>query len=563
MKLFRSINVKIWLCVGVAFAGFLVATIFTYQANSRFTENLTVIRNTVFPLALKGTEVVSLFQKQAKFFEDAFLLGEEEALARGKELSVIINALLEEMIALEAKQLNKSDMRLMALAKSYATYAQLAGETYEKLVNGEALEALQGQVQKVGRSYAELGSLLERNSLELVAAVENGIEHETRIAGSNTSFLLFLFGAMVAISSIIIRIVANRVLLKPLKRIQEMVKILSKGEISADNRIQSQSQDEIGDLSRELDQMADTLANKVQLAEQIAGGDLDAKVSLASADDVLGKSLQKMLVMLSRVISQVKASSANVATGSQSMNVAAQYMSHGAANQAASAEEASSSIEEMTANIRQNAVNALETEKIARKVANDALEGGQAVKDTLAAMKDIAQNILIVEEIARQTNLLALNAAIEAARAGVHGKGFSVVAAEVRKLAERSQVAAGEINELANRSVGVAEKAGGLLEVIVPNIQKTSELVREISAASKEQHAGAEQIMQSIHSLDKVIQQNSASAEEMAATTEELSTQVEQLEEIVTFFKGTDNFSIVENIPIESVRHTFPSLVNL
>jgi methyl-accepting chemotaxis protein len=561
MKLFRSINVKIWLCVGVAFVGFLVATIFTYQANSRFSTNLTEIRDVDFPLALKGVEAVSLFKKQAKFFEDAFLLGDEDAVAGGKELTSAIEALLREMIALEAQNAHQSDVRLAELAKNYSVYAPLAGETYERLAFGEDFSALQGQVQTVGKQYAELLELFEENSATLISAVENGIEQEKGTAGSNTTFLLVLFCVVVVLSVLIIRIIMGRVLIKPIQQIQDMVRALARGEISEENRILSQSRDEIGDLARELDNMADGLAAKAQLAEQISDGDLDAQVSLASDVDALGISLQKMLGILRNVISQVKSSAGNVSSGSQSLNVAAQYMTQGAGNQAASVEEASSSIEEMTANIRQNADNALETEKIAKHVANDAIAGGEAVVDTVVVMKDIAEKIVIIEEIARQTNLLALNAAIEAARAGEHGKGFAVVAAEVRKLAERSQIAAGEINELSTRSVDVAEKAGGLLEVIVPNVQKTSELVQEITAASKEQNSGAEQITQSIQALDRVIQQNSASAEEMASTAEELSTQAEQLEGMVTFFKM--NESGKDEITLKGTSEENPKLYPL
>jgi len=179
----------------------------------------------------------------------------------------------------------------------------------------------------------------------------------------------------------------------------------------------------------------------------------------------------------------------------------------------------------------------METEKIATKSAEEANKGGEAVVKTVAAMKEIAEKIMIIEEIARQTNLLALNAAIEAARAGEHGKGFAVVAAEVRKLAERSQVAAGEINELSSNSVDIAESAGRVLTELVPNIQKTAELVQEISAASREQDAGAEQIAKSIQQLDAVIQQNASASEEMASTAEELSSQSEQLAEMMSFFK--------------------------
>ena len=285
------------------------------------------------------------------------------------------------------------------------------------------------------------------------------------------------------------------------------------------------------------------LAKGVDFATQVAAGDLTAAIDVNQKDEIgaLAKALQNMIGKLSAIVTEVKDAAENVNSGSQSLSATSEEMSQGATEQAASAEEASSSMEEMAANIRQNADNALQTEKIAVKSSDDARDSGQAVSQTVEAMKNIAEKISIIEEISRQTDLLALNAAIEAARAGEHGKGFAVVASEVRKLAERSQSAAGEIAKLSGDSVEVAEKAGLMLTKLVPDIQQTSELVKEISAASNEQTTGAEQINLAIQQLDQVIQQNTSASEEMASTSEELANQAEQLKEIISFFKiGSD-----------------------
>ncbi len=286
-----------------------------------------------------------------------------------------------------------------------------------------------------------------------------------------------------------------------------------------------------------------------EIAASIAGGDLTVSFDNKKYDDQsVYAAMKSMTENLVDIMTNVKSAAGNVSSGSQELSSSAQQMSQGSTEQAASTEEVSSSMEEMGSNIRQNADNAMETEKISTKAAQDASESGTAVSSAVGAMKEIATKISIIEEIARQTNLLALNAAIEAARAGEHGKGFAVVASEVRKLAERSQTAAGEISELSSTSVDVAEKAGQMLLKLVPDIKKTAELVQEISAASREQNNGVEQINRAILQLDQVVQQNASASEEVASTSEELSSQAEQLQAAIEFFKTKSNGNGSSNI---------------
>ena len=280
----------------------------------------------------------------------------------------------------------------------------------------------------------------------------------------------------------------------------------------------------------------------VTFAETIAFGDLTTAIDVNQGDEIgkLADSLKNMQKKLKQVVIDVQGAAEQVAGGSGQLAESSEEMSQGATEQAANAEEVSSSLEEMGASIQQNADNAAQTEKIAGQAAGDVAEGGQVVLEAVEAMKEIAEKINIVEGIARQTNLLSLNAAIEAARAGEHGKGFAVVATEVGKLAANSQKSAAEILELAKSSVVKADEAGNKIQAIVPDIQKTAELVSEINASSSEMNSGIGQINKAMLQLDQVIQQNAAAAEESSSMSEELTAQAHQLLELIGFFK-TDN----------------------
>ncbi|APQ14324.1 methyl-accepting chemotaxis protein [Pseudomonas oryzihabitans] len=330
-----------------------------------------------------------------------------------------------------------------------------------------------------------------------------------------------------------------------------------------------------------LDARADASAHQGDFRRIVAGinGTLDAIVApLSEAMGVMGglsqgdlsrtvqgdyqgqllelkNSINGTVGKLNEIIGEVRVSADALASASEEISATAQSMSQASTEQAASVEETSASIEEMSASIAQNTENAKVTDGMAGKAAREADEGGQAVGETLVAMKTIADKIGIVDDIAYQTNLLALNAAIEAARAGEHGKGFAVVAAEVRKLAERSQVAAQEIGTVAKSSVALAERAGSLLDEMVPSITKTSDLVQEIASASEEQSSGVEQINGAMMQLSQITQQNASASEELAATAEEMSGQAEQLQRLMGFFH-TGEARVVQHLEraIEQAR---------
>jgi len=434
-------------------------------------------------------QVLALSRKNSKAEANALLEGE------GKTLFSSVSVQLSKLIKLNhdgAEAASATNQRTFEAANSALTLA-VALAVLLTAVSGYLL------MRSITRP-------LNQVSAAAAAVVEGHLEHEVDDRG-------------------------NDELARLLTQFKQILMTLQKRRQDDDRRLtETESQ------ALAAQQVAQEIGEAVDAANQ---GDFAHRISLNGKQgfhaELCGK-FNELIDTVSGTISEVRSAADQLTAASNQVSQTSQSLSHSASQQAANVEETTASLQEMSASVKGNADSAMVTDGIATQAAQQAQQSGDAVNQTMDAMKAIATKISIIDDIAYQTNLLALNAAIEAARAGEHGKGFAVVAAEVRKLAERSQVAAQEIGNLAGSSVNLAEKAGGLLAQMVPSIHKTSELVQEIAAASGEQSTGVAQITGAMNHLNSATQQTASASEQLSATAEQLSAQAAQLQELMGYF---------------------------
>jgi methyl-accepting chemotaxis protein len=526
-KLFLGFGAVLLLLAGVGIAGRLLASSLTSEFGNLYRSNV----HAAIDLSSAERALWEL-----RFALPNYLTGDAKARDRIRQDAPRWVAIIDKSIASYASEADNPEERqvLDEWTRAYETYTRERPRFFE-LVDADRIdEAKEHRARHTNPAAAaavdaisRLISLQQRLGNERMDTLSASAQRDTRVLAGALVVTLLLGGAL--------SLTLGRSVTAPMQQVVSAAKGLAEGDL--DQTLETKATDESGQMLAAMKSMVAFLKRTADIAARIAAGDLSVHVEARGARDTLSAALLRMVQELTRVILDVRSSASALAEASSQVAASAQSVSSGASEQAAFVEEAVSSLDTIRDGVRLTAAKSEEMRKVALLGARQAVEGGEAMKVTTAAMKAVAEKISLVQDIAYQTNLLALNAAIEAARAGENGRGFAVVASEVRRLAERSQVAAKEISALAASSVNTAEGSRAQLATLFDLINKTSELVDEVTDAATAQVSSLDEIAPAMQQMGQIAQRNASSSEELTAAAEQMAAQAQALEGLIDFFR--------------------------
>jgi methyl-accepting chemotaxis protein len=464
-----------------------------------------------------------------------YALADDETRAIIRSKSIQWQALVDEAIAFYSRHgSTDADREVVAsLKRSYTEYLQSRPSYFDLIDQGAIDEAKAYRAKATNPSAAAtveaLGRLVDLQKKSEDEQLETALAAATRSTSVLAILMLIALGAGLLLSTLIARSVVA-----PVRDVAAVAQKIAEGDL--DHSIVVRGTDEMGQMLGAAQEMVVALRQTASVAGLIADGNLSVKVKPRSDKDVLGNALLQMVQKLSEVVGRVRYGVETLSSVAHQVSASSQAVAHGANEQATGVDVTIGSLNEMSASIKQGALLSRQMEQMALKGASCATESRDAVDATVAAITAIEEKTSLIQEIAYQTNLLALNASIEAARAGEHGRGFSVVAAEVRRLADRTQVGAKDIGALVSSSVKTANRSGLLLVDLVESIRKTSEMVQEVVVSSDEQAFHVSRIMTTVAQMGDVTQRNASAAEELSAVADEMSSQAQSLRDTIRYF---------------------------